>query len=78
MVNIQTKEHGLNIYYNIYYLFNINGNSLISETDEIHYLTKLTNTTLSGLGETEYDSMAFTSEVKINLYDFVRSDRRHY
>lgn len=67
-VNIQTREHALR-------LFNINENSLFSEIDEIHYLTKLRNTTVSTLSETEHDSIAFTSEVKLNLYDFVRSDR---
>ena len=59
---IQTKEDAL-------HLFNINGNSLIFVTDEIHYLTKLANNTLPSLIETQYDSMAFTNAIEISLYD---------
>ena len=50
-------------------------NSLLSKTDEIRYIAKLTNATVIGLSETKLDNTFLSSELEIEGYDLVRSDQ---
>ena len=43
--------------------------------DEIRYIVKLTNATVIGLSETKLDNTVLSSELEIEGYDLVRSDR---
>ena len=43
--------------------------------DEICYIAKLTNATVIGLSETKLDNAVWSSELEIEGYDLVRSDR---
>ena len=43
--------------------------------DEICYVAKLTNATVIGLSETKLDNTVLSSELEIEGYDLVRSDR---
>ena len=43
--------------------------------DEIRYIVKLTNATVIGLSETKLDNTVLSSELEIEGYGLVRSDR---
>ena len=53
----------------------LNINSILPKIDEIRYITKLTNATVIGLSETKLDNTVLSSELEIEGYDLVRSDR---
>ena len=53
----------------------LNINSLLPKIDEMHYITKLTNATVTGLSETNLDNTVLISELEIEGYDLVRSER---
>ena len=56
-------------------VIHLNINSLLSKIDEIRYLAKLTNSTVIGFNKTKFDNIVLSSELKIEGYDLVRSDR---
>ena len=53
----------------------LNINSLLSKIDEIRYIAKLKNAAVIGLSETKFDNTVLSSELEIEGYDLVRSDR---
>ena len=57
------------------YFINLNINSLLSKIDEILCIAKLTNTTVIGLSETKLGNTVLSSEIEIEGYNLVRSDR---
>ena len=57
------------------HFIHLNINSLLSKTDEIRYIAKLTNATVIVLSETKLDSTVLSSKLQIEGYDLVRSDR---
>ena len=57
------------------HFIHLNINSILTKIDEIHYLAKLTNATVIGLSETKLDNTVLSSELEIEGYDLVRSDR---
>ena len=50
-------------------------NSILLKIEEIRYIAKLTNATVIGLSETKLDNAVLSSELEIEGYDLVRSDR---
>ena len=57
------------------HFIHLNINSLLSKTDEISYIAKLTNATVIGLSETQLDNTLLSTELEIEGYDMVRFDR---
>ena len=55
----------------------ININSLPPKIDELRYLTKLSNASIVGIGETKLDDSISSSEIEIEGYDLLRPDRSH-
>ena len=56
--------------------FTYNINSLPCKTDEIRYITKLTNATVIGISEIKLGNAVLSSELEIEGYDLVKFDRR--
>ena len=56
--------------------FTYNINSLPCQTDEIRYITKLTNATVIGLSEIKLGNAVLSSGLEIEGYDLVKFDRR--
>ena len=57
------------------HFIHLNINSILPKIDEIRYIAKLTNATVIGLSETKLDNAVLSSELEIEGYDLVRSDR---
>ena len=57
------------------HLIHLNINSILPNIDKIRYIAKLTNATVIGLSETKLDNAVLSSELEIEGYDLVRSDR---
>ena len=57
------------------HFIHLNINSILPKTDEMRYTAKLTNATVIGLSETKLDNAVLSSELEIERYDLVRSDR---
>ena len=57
------------------HFIHLNINSILPKIDEIRYIAKLTNATVIGLRETKLDNTVLRSELEIEGYDLVRSDR---
>ena len=57
------------------HFIHLNINSILPKIDEIHYIAKPANATATGLGETKLDNAVLSSELEIERYDLVRSDR---
>ena len=57
------------------YFIHLKINSILPRIDEIHYIAKLTNATVIGLSETKLDNIGLSSELEIEGYDLVRSER---
>ena len=55
----------------------ININSLLPKVDELRYLTKLSNASIVGIGETKLDDFILSSDIEIEGYDRLRPDRSH-
>ena len=53
----------------------MNNHSILPKIDEICYIAKLTNATVIGLSETKLDNTVLSSELEIEGYDLVISDR---
>ena len=57
------------------HFIHLNMNSILPKIDEIRYIAKLTNTTVTVLSETKLHNTVLSSELEIEGYDQVRSDR---
>ena len=57
------------------HFIHLNINSILPKIYEIRYIAKLTNATVTGLSETKLDNAVLSSELEIEGYDLVRSDR---
>ena len=57
------------------HFIHLNINSILPKIDEICYIAKLTNATVIGLSETKLDNTVLSSELEIEGYDLVISDR---
>ena len=57
------------------HFIHLNINSILPKIDEMRYIAKLTNATVIGLRETKLDNTVLRSELEIEGYDLVRSDR---
>ena len=57
------------------HFIHLNVNGILPKIDEIRYIAKPTNGTVIGLSETKLDNTVFSSELEIEGYDLVRSDR---
>ena len=57
------------------HFIHLNINSILPKIDEICYIAKLTNATVIGLSETKLYNTCLSSELEIEGYDLVRSDR---
>ena len=68
MEYISKKRHALHLSF-------MNINSILPKIDEIRYIAKLTNATVIGLSETKLDNTVLRSELEIEGYDLVRSNR---
>ena len=53
----------------------MNINSILPKIDKIRYIAKLTNATVVGLNKTKLNKAVSSSELEIEGYDLVRSDR---
>ena len=53
----------------------MNINSILLKIDKIRFIAKLTNATVIGLSETKLGNTVLSSELEIEGYDVVRSDR---
>ena len=66
MEHISKKKHDF---------IHLNINNLLPKIDEIHYIAKLTNATVTVLSETKLVNTDLSSETELEGYDLVRSDR---
>ena len=57
------------------HFIHLNINSLLSKIDEIRYIAEVTNATVIGLSEIKLDITVLSSELEIEGYDLIRSDR---
>ena len=57
------------------HFIHLNINSFLFKTDEMYYIAKQTNATVIGLSETKLGNTVLSSELEIDGYDLVRSDR---
>ena len=57
------------------HFIHLNINSLLSKINEVSYIAKLKNATVIGLSETKLDNTVLNSEIQIEIYVLVRSDR---
>ena len=57
------------------HFIHLNINSILTKIDEIRYVAKLTNATVIGLSEAKLDNTVLSSELEIEGYDLVRSDK---
>ena len=53
----------------------LNINSILPNIDEICYIAKLINVAVIGLSETKLENVVLSSELEVEGYDLVRSDR---
>lgn len=58
------------------HFIHLNAHNLLSTIDEIHYIAKLTNATVTRFSETKCDNAALNGDLEKNsMYDLVRFDR---
>ena len=57
------------------HFIHLNIYGILPKIDEIRYIAKLANATIIGLSETKLDNAVLSSELEIEGYDLVRSDR---
>ena len=57
------------------HFIHLNINSILPKIDERRYIDKLTNATIIGLSETKLGYTDLSSELEIEGYDLIRSDR---
>ena len=57
------------------HLIHLNVNSLLPKIDEIRYIAEPTKATIIGITESKLDESIFQSEIEIDNYNLLRSDR---
>ena len=57
---------------------NININSLLQKIDELQYIAKLSEAAVIGISESKLDDSVLSSEIQIENYDLIRSDRNRH
>ena len=57
------------------HFIHLNINSLPLKIDDLRYIAKNTNAAVIGISETKFDNTVYHSEVAIDGYNIVRSDR---
>ena len=57
------------------HFIHLNINSILPKIDKIRYIAKLTNATVIGLSKTKLSKAILSSELEIEGYDLLRSDR---
>ena len=57
------------------HFIHLNVSSFLSVIDEIRYIAKLTNATVTGLSKTKLDNTVLNSELITEGYDLVKFDR---
>ena len=56
----------------------INIDSLLPKIDELWYIAKLSEATVIGISESKLDDSVLSSEIQIENYDLIRSDRNRH
>ena len=56
----------------------VNINSLLSKVDELQYIAKLSEVAFVGISESKLDDSVLSSEIQIENYDLIRSDRNRH
>ena len=56
----------------------INIDSLLPKIDEIQYIAKLREAAVIDISESKLDDSVISSEIQIENYDLIRSDRNRY
>ena len=56
----------------------INVNSLLPKTDELRYIAKLSEAAVIDISESKLDDSVLSSEIQIENYDLIRSDRNRH
>ena len=56
----------------------ININSLLPKIDELRYIAKLSEAAVIGISESKLDDSVLSSEIQIENYDLIRSDRNRH
>ena len=56
----------------------ININSLLPKIDEIRYIAKLSEAAVIGISESKLDDSVLSSEIQIENYELIRSDRNRH
>ena len=57
------------------HLLHLNINSLLSKTDELRYIAKLSNVAVMGISESKLDNYILDSEIQIDNYQILCCDR---
>ena len=57
------------------HFLHINVNSILPKIDEVNLIANKSNATILGISETKLDNTIMDSELKIEGYDLIRSDR---
>ena len=65
------KERGL-------HFVHINTNSLLPKVDELWYIAKLSEAAIIGISESKLDDTFLSSEIQIENYDLIYSDRNRH
>ena len=53
-------------------------NSFLPKIDELRYIAKLSEAAVIGISESKLDDSVLSSEIQIENYDLIRSDRNRY
>ena len=61
-----------------FHFVRINTNSLLPKTDELQYIAKLSEAVVIGISESKLDDSVLSSEIQIENYDLIRSDRNRH
>ena len=60
------------------HFLHININSLLPKIDELRYIAKLSEAAVIGISESKLDDSVLSSEIQIENYDLIRSDRNRH
>ena len=61
-----------------FHFVHININSLLQKMDELQYIAKLSEAAVIGISESKLDDSVLSSEIQIENYDLIRSDRNRH
>ena len=60
------------------HIYNLNVNSLLPKIDEVNLIANKSNATILGISETKLDNTIMDSELEIEGYDLICSDRNRH